>query len=290
MTGTRHRDPRVLPDTEVSAVRGELTRTEWTFRDRRHRGFLLGAGRGRLSTPEGEIPFVSPCLLWLPAGPDRRLLLDAGTRGHSLAVTEVGLAGALPVGPVSRQIRGALSQPVVQARLDLHHARRLAETLTALSEEAAEDAPGAQDSVRHLLALFLIGCWRLSGPVHGEAKPLPRTIVQRFLHAVDLHLRAHWTIARYAAEIGVTPDRLNSAVRRATGRPPLALIHARLIHEADALLETSSLQVAEIADELGFSDPAYFSRFYKRLTGRPPNSQRHELRGGTHRGSYAAWP
>ena len=62
------------------------------------------------------------------------------------------------------------------------------------------------------------------------------------------------------------------------------------MHEAEALLEDSSLQIAEIANELGFSDPAYFSRFYKRLSGRSPNRQRREVVRTTGRGSFAAWP
>lgn len=287
---TQEPERRALPDTEVSPVKSELTNVEWTFRDARHRGFVLEAGRGRVRVADGEIPFASPCLLWLPAGADVRLSLEAGSRGISLAVTEVGLARAIPVGPVASQMRAALTQPMIHARLDMRQAKRLAETLGAIAEEARNDWPGAQESVRHLLALFVIATWRVSGPVLREAQPLPRTIVQRFLHAVELHLRDHWTIARYAAEVGVTPDRLNATVRRTTGRSPLALVHARLIHEADALLDDSSLQIAEIAEELGFSDPAYFSRFYKRLTGHSPNRQRREILRRTDRGSFAAWP
>ena len=286
----RDSDLRALPDTEVMPVASELTNGEWTFRDGRHRGFVLEAGRGGVKMSDGEVPFASPCLIWLPAGTTVKLALDAGSRGMSLAVTEVGLARAIPLGPVAAQMRGALVQPMLHARLETRQARRLAETLGAIAEEGRNDWPGAQESIRHLLALFFIAAWRVSGPVLREAQPLPRTIVQRFLHAVELHLRDHWTIARYAVEAGVTPDRLNATVRRTTGRSPLALVHARIIHEADTLLDDSSLQIAEIAEELGFSDPAYFSRFYKRLTGHSPNRQRREISRRTDRASFAAWP
>ena len=123
-----------------------------------------------------------------------------------------------------------------------------------------------------------------------ETRPLPRTIAQRFLHAVDLHFRDHWTIARYAGEVGVSPDRLNATVRRTTGRSPLSLIHGRLMHEAEALLDDSSLQISEIAEQLGFSDPAYFSRFYKRLSGHSPNIQRREVVRREGAPSFADWP
>lgn len=280
------------PETEASPVRSELTDGEWTFRDERHRSFVLLAGRGRVRLAEGDLPFSAPCLIWLPASRNARLYLEAGSRGMSLAVTEVGLARAIPVGQNAGQMRAALARPMILARLDATHARRLAGTLEAIAEEDRQDWPAKQESVGHHLALFFIATWRLSGPVLRETQALPSTIVHRFLHAVELHLRDHWTIARYAAEIGVTPDRLNATARRATGRSPLALIHARLVLEADALLDDSRLQVAEIAEELGFSDPGYFSRFYKRHTGHSPNRQRRDFTAGGQRigKSFAAWP
>lgn len=281
-----------LPDTEVAAIRSELTSGEWTFRDDRHRGCILLAGRGRVRLGEAELPFAAPCLIWLPATKDTRLLVEAGTRGIALAVTEVGLARAISVGPEAGQIRAALGRPVTLCKLDLRHARRLAETLEAIADEARHDWPAKQECVRHHLALFFIAIWRLSGPVRREGPALPATIVHRFLHAVELHLRDHWTIARYANEVGVTCDRLNATLRRATGRSPLTLIHERLLLEAEALLDESRLQVREIAEELGFSDPAYFSRFYKRHTGRSPNRKRRIFASHDqgHVKSFSAWP
>lgn len=286
----RQQERHAQPDAEVSLVRGELTSGEWTFRDARHRGFVLESGRGHVKISDGEIAFAAPCLVWLPAAAQARLLLDAGSRGISLAVNEVGVAGAIIAGPFAGQMRAALGQPVIHQRIEMRQAKRLSDTLEAIGEEANQDLPAGQEARRHLLALFFITTWRLSGPVLRETNPLPRTIVQRFLHAVDLHFRDHWTIARYAKDVGVTPDRLNSTVRRTTGRSPLALIHGRLMHEAEALLDNSSMQIAEIADELGFSDPAYFSRFFKRLSGHSPNVERREVLRRANGASFAAWP
>lgn len=281
-----------VAETEVTSVRSELTDGEWSFRDERHRSFVLQAGRGRILVGETELPFSAPCLIWLPSAPNTSLYLDAGSRGMGLSVTEVGLARAIPVGPDAGQIRAALGRPMVLGRLETRQARRLCDTLEAIAEEAREESPGTQECVRHHLALFFIATWRLSGPVRRESQAQPAQVIHRFLHEVELHLRDHWTTARYAAEVGVSLDRLNAVVKRATGRSPMALIHSRLVLEADALLDDSRLQVAEIAEELGFSDAAYFSRFYKRCTGASPNRRRrslapHEQRTGK---SFAAWP
>jgi len=284
------RSPDRVAETEVTSVRSELTDGEWTFRDGWHRSYVLQAGRGRVRLGDTELPFNAPCLIWLPAGRDTRLHLDAGSRGMGLAVTEVGLARAIPVGPDAGQIRAALARPIALGRLEPHQARRLCDTLEAIAEETREDRPGTQECVRHHLALFFIATWRFSGPVRRESQALPSQIIHRFLHEIELHLRDHWTIARYASEIGVSADRLNMVVRRATGKSPLALIHSRFILEAEALLDDTRLQVAEIAEELGFSDAAYFSRFYKRFTGHPPNGRRRGFVEDTAGKSFASWP
>ncbi|SNR66538.1 helix-turn-helix domain-containing protein [Puniceibacterium sediminis] len=286
----RMHDLKSPPDTEVTQIRSQLTSGGWSFRDKRHRGFILQAGQGRVALAGGDLSFVAPCLVWLPAGAGQRFMLDAGSRGVALGVTEVGIAQAINIGPLTSQIRAVLLEPMIKARIDLKQAKQLSEALEKIAEEIDSEEGGAQEAVQHLLALFFIAIWRMSGPVKRGSQPLPRTIALQFLQAVELHLRDHWTVARYAAEIGVTPDRLNATLRRSTGRPPLALIHARIIHEADALLDDSSLQIAEIADDLGFSDPAYFSRFYKRLTGQSPNHQRRDIQSRKSRPSYAAWP
>lgn len=278
------------PEVEVTSVPNLLTRGETLFRDKRHRCYILLAGEGNVVLQRGEIAFVAPCLIWLPPGAATRIVLEAGCRGELLSVTEVGLAQSVPTGPISSQIRAILMDPLIKTRIDLKHIKKLSHTLENITDEIDGEDSGAQESIQHLLSLFFISVWRMSGPVQREAQPLPRTIALQFLQLVELHLCDHWTVARYAQEIGVTPDRLNSTLRRTTGRPPLTLIHARIIHEADALLDDSSLQISEIAEELGFTDPAYFSRFYKRICGHSPNYQRRNLHSTKNHLSYAAWP
>lgn len=289
---TLHAPMRSLPETEVQILRSELTGGEWTLRDPRYYGFVLQSGVGRVRIDGSDLPVSAPCLIWFPAQAKATLYFEAGSRGMTLAVSEIGFARVLSGSSNANQMRAALSRPLIRAKLDAAQARRMADTLDVLLDEALRDRPGAQETMRHHLALFLIAAWRLSGPVVRESQPLPRTIVHKFLHAVEVHLRDHWTVTRYATEVGVTADRLNATVRRATGRSPLSIVHERLITEADTLLDDPSLKIAEVADMLGFHDPAYFSRFYKRETGRPPNRQRLDVteRSDKRDGSFAAWP
>ncbi|WP_153676373.1 helix-turn-helix domain-containing protein, partial [Pseudomonas aeruginosa] len=67
---------------------------------------------------------------------------------------------------------------------------------------------------------------------------------------------------------------LNSVARRLSGQTALGIVHQRLLLEAKRDLVYTAMTVNEIADRLGFSEPAYFTRFFKRLSGVSPSAFR----------------
>lgn len=289
-----------MPDTayggadrvEMRSMKGGLTNTEHVLRGRRYHLFLLVAGAGHLIADDGDQPLAAPCFAWLPHGRARTVSLDAGTRGSALGIPDSQLGRAIPAGATGTHIREIIGRPMVVRDPDPTRFRRLAGLVEAVGRELYENDAAAESVVHHSLALALIEVWRLSRPEIAAPGPLPRNIVHTFLSLVDLHLRDQWTVQRYARQIGVSRDRLNSAVRRATGRSPLAHIHNRLMAEAKGLLAGSSLQAAEVAYKLGFGDAAYFNRFFQRHAGMPPGRYRRAATAPAddRDASFAAWP
>lgn len=129
-----------------------------------------------------------------------------------------------------------------------------------------------------LLILLLRDAPEKSGP--QAAAPGGARLAAAFRDLVNKRFREHWSIARYAEALGVSQSRLSRAVRRATGRSPAALINARLLLEAQRNLHYTEATAAQIALDLGFQDPAYFSRFFKRLAGATPRRYRLDSRRG----------
>jgi len=277
---------------EARLFRGALGTSEWTFRGKRNRIFLIASGAGHVKLGKRDVPLSGPAIIWAPAGETGSILFEAGSEGAALAVPDVTLGSAMPTGAVFAQVREAIARPILGSGLPPPEARRMLGTIATIEQELKADQAGAQEVIRHHLALLLLAIWRLADPVNEQPQPSPRAIVRGFVHLVELHIRDHWTIPDYAASLGVTADRLNTAIRRAAGRTPQELIHARLMAEATMLLDGSALQIAEIAETLGFKDAAYFSRFFKRIAGLSPRAHREgvalkKIRPET---SYAAWP
>lgn len=99
-------------------------------------------------------------------------------------------------------------------------------------------------------------------------------LFQRFNFLISQHYRDHYTVPQYAEMIGITESRLNDLCRRFSNLPPKRLIFERLISEAKRQLLFSTDSVHTIAYQLGFKDPAYFARFFNRMTGSSPTNYR----------------
>lgn len=82
------------------------------------------------------------------------------------------------------------------------------------------------------------------------------------------------TAKDYAEQLAVHVNHLNRVLKEATGQTTTALIGNRMAQEAKLLLKQPFGSVAEIADQLGFTDVAHFCTFFKRQTGLTPSDFR----------------
>ncbi len=96
----------------------------------------------------------------------------------------------------------------------------------------------------------------------------------RYTALLEREFRSGRGVADYAAALGVTPTHLTRCCKQACGRPASALLHDRVIFEARRLLAETSLPVGQIARDLGFTSPAYFTRAFQHQTGKTPSAFR----------------
>ncbi|MFC5409983.1 helix-turn-helix domain-containing protein [Larkinella bovis] len=89
-----------------------------------------------------------------------------------------------------------------------------------------------------------------------------------FKLAVETHLTEQQDVHTIAEQLAMTPSSLYGVVKGFSGVSPKEWITNRLMLEARRKLQYSSLSVKELAYELGFNDPDYFSRLFKKSTGK----------------------
>ena len=99
-------------------------------------------------------------------------------------------------------------------------------------------------------------------------------LTRRFLSLLDQNYARHWRLHEYATALAVSTRHLTRLLKTSTGQPASKLIEERLVREARRMLVYTNLPISQIAYELGFSDPAYFSRVFARATGRSPRAFR----------------
>lgn len=89
-----------------------------------------------------------------------------------------------------------------------------------------------------------------------------------FTLAVEAQLTQQPDVATIAQQLAMTPSSLYGVVKAFSGVSPKDWITNRLMEEAQRKLHYSPTSVKELAYELGFTDPAYFSRLFKKKTGK----------------------
>ncbi|MGX4640224.1 helix-turn-helix domain-containing protein [Massilia sp. SYSU DXS3249] len=106
-------------------------------------------------------------------------------------------------------------------------------------------------------------------------------LFSRFRVEVERHYKEQWTVGQYCALLRVAPVRLNRLCVKLSGKSAFEITQERLMLEACRKLTYIPASIASIAYELGFQDPAYFSRLFKKLVGLTPKQFRQRSESGT---------
>jgi len=112
----------------------------------------------------------------------------------------------------------------------------------------------------------LAGFW--SGGPSGDFSGRMKGMVS-YLRA---HLNGKITRRNLAREFGITPEHVNALFKKQVGVTPTQFIHRERMQLAYRYLRDEGLSVKETAGRVGFDDPFYFSRVFKRIMHRTPAS------------------
>lgn len=264
-----------MPDLvhcETIMVRSRLH--NWELAPHRHarlHQFLIVAKGGGRAVLEGETHALAASrLVNVPVGCVHAFSFREGTDGWVLTLAAEALDEMVREG---EGLRPMLAQPAVVAAT-----RETAALMRAISDEYSAMRFGRAHLLRALCAQ-LAGLFARRIEAAGELQQdtVDTSLQRRFEMLVDKNYLHHWSVKDYARELGVAAGHLSRVMRLATGAPASHMIEARLVREARRLLAFTGLPVSQVGYELGFADPAYFTRVFSRATGVPPRRFRDRL-------------
>ena len=101
--------------------------------------------------------------------------------------------------------------------------------------------------------------------------------IRKFNVLVDLNFKTKRKVSDYAELLHKSPKTLSNLFAIYNQKSPQQIILERIALEAKRLINFTDKQNQEIAYDLGFNDPAHFSRFFKKMTRMTPSEYRENL-------------
>ena len=133
-------------------------------------------------------------------------------------------------------------------------------------------------SIGAFLKLLLIECNNICAinPLDSGIDSTGNFTLKAFKNLVNDSYKKEHSTSYYAEKLHITPDHLNRIVKTSIGKTAKEYIQTRIITAAKRLLYFSDLSNKEVGFELGFSEPANFSAFFKKYTSLSPTQFRNK--------------
>jgi len=270
----------------VEDIQSRSRKYLWRIARHRHTGLCqcvyVAAGPVIAELEDTEVRLAGPVVFIIPPGTVHGFAFRAETQGFVLTLDLDRLLAKLShaqQAPVTRLF--SLPRSLV---LDGEPALvlRLSQLFDSLHREFSEP-----DSVLLPVSgwlacsiLWMIAAARMDTPSSESRMPGDMNKMRRFRSLVEAHHLNHWPVRRYARELAVSESSLNRLCNSLTGSSAFDLIQQRLALESRRRLIYVAGSVAAVAADLGFKDPAYFCRFFRKHAGMSPSAFRRREAAG----------
>lgn len=157
-----------------------------------------------------------------------------------------------------------------------------ASTYVYLFKEMINELQTCRVGFQELLAMYLRQIFLQVQRSRLERKPAVSTYLQEEMEAARRYFHEHYnepiSIEAFALSRGMSVSWFLRGFKQVTGMSPMHYILVSRINNAVSLLETTDYHVTEISAIVGYENPAYFSRLFKKQRGLSPSEYRKLLR------------
>ena len=234
--------------------------------------FWIESGEAIHATEFVEYSLTADTILFVPPGLKHRMYIDKSVGGTYMLFNEEFIQfNRLNIQPLKnyRLFNNPEFKSLITVSPD--QKEKLENITKLIFNELKNKDDYSQEIVLNLLHLFLLESRRIfdlqNQAPKEAADTTPDTTIIKFKQLIEENFAREKNVSPYAEMLNMNPSCLNELSKRVTGITAGELIRNRVIEETKKLLYSSRMSGKEIAYELGFDDPAYFSRFFKKYTG-----------------------
>ena len=206
-------------------------------------------------------------------GPNSVMVIPAGTM-HSIDVKQTVFGTIMEINPFD-----FLSMPTEPVHLRIRDA--LAQGRFVALVENLQREISNPDSGHRRACLFhagIIGVWlerTIMAGQHGDIRPAAtQRLVTNYMQLVEDLFSTGKNVTDIAARMNVTPTHLTRCCKKVLGKSSLTILNERIHYEARICLANTKAPVQDIAQTLGFTSAAYFTRAFQAIAHTTPSQFR----------------
>jgi len=212
-------------------------------------------------------------VFFIRPGQVHQLKLKQGTSGFMLQFTSDFYAPREnPASVVLRKVSN-----INHCILSAERFEKIAFLLDAIFHEFTQKQDQYKEVVKASLGIIFIELLRQSSnpnKIANEAKLYAQERLEELQYLFEINIRTHKKVSEYAEMLSITPYQLNALTKALLQKTGSELINEHIVLEAKRMLIGTGNQVNQVADMLGFDDPSYFIRFFKKQTKLTPEAFR----------------
>ena len=214
-------------------------------------------------------------VFFMRPGQVHQLMLKAGSTGYLMQFRDDFY---FPHDMASTQLLRKASKTDYY-QLNAEKFKKLHTTLTEIFQEYNHKQQGYRDVIKANMGIFFISLVREDkGVASGSSALFLQEKLEEFLSLLELHFVNQKQVSQYAAMMNLSTYQLNAITRGTMGKSCSEMIIEHIVLEAKRYLLATSNQINQIADQLGYEDVSYFTRFFKKHTGYSPDAFRNNFR------------
>lgn len=232
---------------------------------------ILEKANGKHHVDFTEIPVSNNSVTFLRPGQVHELILNKGSKGFLITFNS-GYYNNVLLRKVTKQNFYTITPTDFKEILN---------TTKCIFKEFGNKLIGYESSIKAHLDILLIQLFRNLDKriAQNNTQSLEeQEILDILLFEIEQQNSIKKRTADYANKLHQTPYKLNIITKKLLGKTCSQLINAQILLETKRLLLATSKQINEIAYKLGYEDPAYFIRFFKKQTGFTPESFRNKYK------------